>query len=130
MNDDDKIKIYQDGVNEGMKHITPSSTTLEKFGDISKEILELKTEWTTFKSRALSILLFGVLAAVSYGIWIGTLQTTVNNNTTNIVSNKEAISSFDKRIQANDITSAEIRTKLSNIETTLSEIKLSLKNVR
>jgi hypothetical protein len=130
MYDEEKMKTYNEGILEGMKHTGSSAATLEKFVDVNKEILELKTEWGTFKSRALSILLAGVVGAAGYGVWIGTLQQVVTTNERNIASNGVAIDNFDERIQANDITSAEVRAKLANIESTLAEIKLAIKNVR
>lgn len=61
------------------------------------------------------------------GIWVGTIQTRQLRNVDDIEKVNKRQDEFSERIQRNDVTSAEIRTKLNAIEATLIEIRQSIR---
>ena len=126
MNDDEKLEIYKDGFIEGQKHIIPSSLSIAN----KEEIAELKNEWDQFKSKATGYLIAYITlligSIVGYAIWVGDINRTVAQNKEAIMANARTLADFDRRIQANDITSAGVIAKLSGIEATLSKIEASI----
>ena len=66
-------------------------------------------------------LLFGI------GSWVATMQSSVKNNTDDIADHRAEIQSLIDGQRNTDVVSAEIKTKLVNIETTLQEIKANLR---
>ena len=42
-----------------------------------EETTELKKEWSAFKKNAITILGSGLVALVGYGIWVGTIQSSI-----------------------------------------------------
>ena len=61
------------------------------------------------------------------GSWVATMQSSVKNNTDDIADHRAEIQSLIDNQRNTDVVSAEIKTKLVNIETTLQEIKTNLK---
>ena len=125
--DEEELKIYNQGICEGMKHQMPSGETTIITNGIKKEISELKKEWDELKGKLLRYYLTFLIVVASYGIWVGTIQTTINQH--EVADNKmeTQIVEIDKRQQSSDITSAEIKTKLAGIEASLVDIKEALK---
>ena len=123
MTEDEKMEIYNKGVAEGVKHQTPSPQTLE-------EIRELKAEWHEFKARALTVLISSCFLFAGYGIWVGTIQANVQSNLQRLEVQTNRISTIDTRQQASDVTAAEIKAKLSAIETSLIDIRQAIKGIR
>ena len=66
-------------------------------------------------------LLFGI------GAWVATMQSSVKNNTDDIADHRVEIQGLIDNQRSTDVVSAEIKTKLVNIEVTLQEIKQNLK---
>lgn len=121
--DNQRMEDFNRGVVEGMKHQQPSPTTL-------LELNELKAEWAQLKTRALNILIAGVVIVGGYGIWVGNIQTGMTQLARNIDSNSEENVKFDARLGALEVNNGEIKTKLIDIEATLQEIKLSIGRIR
>ncbi len=91
------------------------------------EVQELRREWEQWKSRTFWFLVASIGAFVGYGIWIGTMQTRVENAERNVAENKASISRLVDSQNVANISMASVLAKLSGIETTLSEIKATLK---
>lgn len=108
---------------DGRRHANSSQETLRLMEEHEKICRLIQGEWKSFKNRSLGILLGFVGLSGGYGIWVGTVNFTVNRNIQDIQETRSLISQIAEKQQKTDITSAEIRTKLSNIETTLIEIK-------
>jgi hypothetical protein len=68
-----------------------------------------------------------VVVIVGYGIWVGTIQTTIENHANADAKMESDIKEITSRQQGADISSAEIKTKLISIEATLVEIKNAVK---
>lgn len=108
---------------DGRRHANSSQETLRLMEEHEKICRLIQGEWTSFKNRSLGILLGFVGLAGGYGIWVGNINVTVNRNIRDIQETRFLVSAISEKQQKADVTSAEIRTKLSNIETTLIEIK-------
>lgn len=113
---------YHAGFLEGQKHLEPSPETL-------RILTEMKTEWAQLKNRALYALLGALTVAVAYGVWVGTIQNRLDNGEETHVELAERVAKIDGQQRANDVTLASIKTELANINTTLLEIKSSLKRL-
>lgn len=122
-----ELTIYQKGVAEGMKHQVPAPETLRMIEDAEKAIEDLKGEWAKFRNFSLSVLVSGIVVFTGYGIWVGSIQSAITENYKLHQKQDERIDFIDKRQQAADISSTEIKTKLVGIEASLVEIKRALK---
>ena len=122
-----ELTIYQKGVAEGMKHQVPAPETLRMIEGAEKAIEDLKGEWTKFRNFSLSVLVSGIVVFTGYGIWVGSIQSAITENYKLHQKQDERIDFIDKRQQAADISSTEIKTKLVGIEASLVEIKRALK---
>lgn len=126
MNETD-LAIYQKGVAEGMKHQVPAPETMRLIQDVKGEMDEMREEWAKFRGVALTAVLSGVMVVAGYGIWVGSIQSAITENYKLHQKSDERIESIDKRQQAADISSTEIKTRLIGIESSLIEIKHALK---
>lgn len=114
------MEAYRSGFNEGQKHTTPSEETL-------RFITEMKTEWAQMKTRALTML-FGTLAlAVTYGIWVGTIQARIDAGEDAHTELTASVTKIDGQQRVNDISLAGIKSELASINATLLEIKTAIK---
>jgi hypothetical protein len=123
MTEDEKMEVYNRGIAEGVKHQAPSPQTVE-------EINELKEEWHEFKSRALWLLIGGLVAMVGYGSWVGVVQSEVSYNRAQLSSLDGKHAQIETRLGKVEITNSEIKSRLNSIDTTLQEIKLAIKELR
>lgn len=121
------LESYQKGVVEGMKHQKPSDETLTLHEALKNELAELKKEWDEMKSRIFVLFLGSAAVLVGYGVWVGTIQSFMNEHSRWAEKIDVRIVDMDKRQQISDVNAAEIKTKLIGIETTLIEIKQALK---
>ena len=122
MTDDEKMELYNKGVAEGVKHQVPSPQTIE-------EINELKAEWHEFKSRALLILVSGLIAMAGYGTWVGVIQSEMSYNRTRIESVESKHGQIESRLGSVEINNSEIKSRLNSIDATLQEIKVAIKSL-
>jgi hypothetical protein len=117
---------------ETRKHLSEYPMRKKNLDDVinaqKEDTLELKREWVSFKKHATNILIGGLGAMVAYGIWVGTIQSSIQYNATQLTQTQIKVNDIDRRQQASDVSNAEIKTKLNNIESTLLEIKTTLKN--
>ena len=127
MTDDEKMDNYNKGFKAGTEHQHPSDETIRMHNEVSREVMELKNEWVTFKSRALKILLGSSAVLVGYGMWVGTIQSFVTEHGKWADRMEIRVVEIDRRQQSADVTNAEIKTKLVGIEASLVEIKNALK---
>lgn len=96
---------------------------LAGFLEREKDREDMRNEWRNLKTWAFALIIGSLLAFVSYGMWVGNINSQTLSNAKMIEQAQLRIDSVDKRQQLSDITSAEIRTKLVSIEATLAEIK-------
>lgn len=121
--EDQMLEEKQRSFEDGRRHANSSQETLRLMEEHEKICRLIQSEWKSFKNRSLGILLGFVGLAGGYGIWVGNINVTVSRNIRDIQETRFLVSAISEKQQKADVTSAEIRTKLSNIETTLIEIK-------
>jgi hypothetical protein len=121
------LVMYQKGVAEGMRHQTPAPATMSLISDVKGEMDELRAEWSKLRGVALKSVIGGVIIVAGYGMWVGSIQSAITENYKLHQNGDDRIDGIDKRQQAADISSTEIKTKLIGIEASLIEIKQALK---
>lgn len=88
---------------------------------------ELKDRQITLSIGTASVLVVFMAGVIySSSIRINNIENTLNLCKDTMVKNAQDIDSTQKVLQQNDVTNAEIKTKLVNIEATLQEIKQQL----
>jgi hypothetical protein len=88
---------------------------------------ELKDRQITLSIGTASVLVVFMAGVIySSSIRINNIENTLNLCKETMVKNAQDIDSTQKVLQQNDVTNAEIKTKLANIEATLLEIKQQL----
>lgn len=117
---EDELSIYNRGISEGIKHQKMSPET-------EQEITELKAEWLDFKRVSRNILIGALVPVVGYGVWVGTIQSKINEFTRYVEVDQKMNEDIRGKIQSTEISNADIRARLINIESTLLEIKQGLK---
>ena len=95
-----------------------------------EEIQELRDEWRELKERAFYALVVGILVAVGYGIWVGTIATRVDRNATDIAKADQRSTTNEARLNAIEITNSSTNARLSSIDAVLQEIKLAIKQIK
>lgn len=117
---DDRFSCYNEGFKAGALHATMSPET-------AREIKELKDEWADMKKLFRTLLITGLITMVGYGAWVGTITVKVAKYEEAIHEGEGQRAEIMTKVQASEIVSAEVRTKLISIEATLLEIKSALK---
>jgi hypothetical protein len=91
---------------------------------IMKELKDRQITLSIGTASVLVVFMAGVIYSSS--IRINNIENTLNLCKETMVKNAQDIDSTQKVLQQNDVTNAEIKTKLVNIEATLLEIKQQL----
>jgi septal ring factor EnvC (AmiA/AmiB activator) len=91
---------------------------------IMKELKDRQITLSIGTASVLVVFMAGVIYSSS--IRINNIENTLNLCKDTMVKNAQDIDSTQKVLQQNDVTNAEIKTKLVNIEATLQEIKQQL----
>jgi Tfp pilus assembly protein PilO len=97
---------------------------------ISEELLEIKEEWKSFKKLLFHLLIAAVLAVLSYGFWIGAIETRVSRNETDILENDKRSAINENRLNAIEITNSSTNARLTSIDIVLQEIKLAINKLK
>lgn len=102
---------------------------LATYPERRKDVEEMQKEWKEFKTRAFWAMASFIGAILSIGIWVGSIQTNIQH--INELAGRAAsqADNTDKRLNALEINNGEIKTKLSSIEATLQEIKVSIRQL-
>jgi Tfp pilus assembly protein PilO len=103
------------------------NSQVRQTAEVKKVADEVRNEWASLKKYAFGALIAGMVSVFGYGAYIKGLSSDMENNKARITSAEIKIDAIDKQQQASNITLAEIRTQLLNINTTLVEIKNSIK---
>lgn len=77
----------------------------------------------TIEQTARNILVAGIVVAVGYGVWVGTIQASLTQTV-------EIAKQNQTRVTALEINNGEIKTRLTSIEATLQEIKIAINQLR
>lgn len=103
---------------------------LATFPERNKELDEMKNEWREFKSKALWIFICSASVLVSYGVWVGTMQTNITQIQKEQGKADVLHEQISERVNNLEVTNGEIRARLSSIDATLLEIKAAIKLIR
>lgn len=87
----------------------------------------MKTEWKQFKNRAITILLTACIALVTYGIWVGNMQTEIEYSKAKLVEHESKLSTLSNNESSARAQLAGIEVQLRQIDMTLQEIKSKLR---
>lgn len=102
---------------------------LATYPERRKDVVEMQNEWKEFKQRAFWTMLSFIISILGVGIWVGTIQSNIQNIQLN--ADKAAVLSdqLDRRLQALEVTNGEIKARLTSIDVALQEIKLSIRGI-
>lgn len=117
---DEKIQLFERGVKTGIEHRGMSKET-------EREIGEMRDEWADTKKFVRGVALVVGLALLGYGVWVGTIETRIDDYGSRISNGEKVYDDLRTKVQSAEVSAAEIKTKLTNIELTLIEIKQALK---
>jgi hypothetical protein len=87
---------------------------------------EMKKEWKEFNTRATWMLIGFLGSILAIGIWVGTMQTNVQNLSNGVEDALSHHDDYDKRLNALEVNNGEIKSRLTSIEVTLQEIKTAI----
>jgi hypothetical protein len=127
MDDDEILKIYNRGVEEGKKHKTPSPDTV-RMNDANKvEIEGVASDLEAFRIGLVKLALGLMSVMVGYGIWVGTIQSTVANQGEDIVELKGNDVELKTETQDTRVVLIEVKTKMLSLESMLTKIDAKLR---
>lgn len=92
-----------------------------------KVFAEIRFEWDQLKDKLLWMILGFLGSILAIGVWVGTIQTNFGHIQDEVDKQGKQYAQLEIRTGTQEITSAEIKTKLISIEATLQEIKIAVK---
>jgi len=99
-------------------------------GEVVRRILELE-DWKKYTNRLLFGIIFGAMGTIlSFGIWVGTVQTSASHNHESLTSLDVTNKEYGTRINRLEINNSDIKARLISIEATLQEIKQSISRIK
>lgn len=102
---------------------------LATFPERHEDMLEMKKEWGEMKSKAMWVLLGFVGSILAIGVWVGTMQTNIENITQDHEDADEWSQQVERRLGTLEVTNGEIKARLTSIDLALQEIKVAIKNI-
>ncbi len=103
---------------------------LATYPDHYQDVLEMKKEWNEYKGKAFWVLVGFSGSILSIGIWVGAMQTNIDNVNKDHLKSYAEFAQIEKRIGLLEVTNGEIKTRLTSIDLILQEIKLSINQLR
>jgi len=102
---------------------------LATFPERHNDLIEMRKEWGEFKNRSFWILIGFISSILLIGVWVGTIQTNIEN--INEVQAKADLKrdQAEKRIGSLEVSGAEILTRLTSIDLALQEIKYNVRQL-
>ena len=103
---------------------------LATFPDRREHEAKRDREWDEFKNRMFWMLIAGIASVLSIGVWVGIMQTHVEQIMADHAKIDVKTTQFDDRLGQLEVNNGEIRTRLSSIDSTLQEIKISIRQLK
>lgn len=103
---------------------------LATFPERHHDTLEMRKEWQEFKSKALWIMVGFVASVLAVGVWVGTIQSNIDEINADHSKLDVRYSAIEQRLGILEVNNGEIRTRLAAIEASLLEIKASILQIR
>jgi len=102
---DELHEIWTLGFTEGQKHTKPSALTIEKIGNLDKDLKTLSKDLNVlsvgvskFKSAIIYFLLSLLASFIFIGIWVGNIQSRADNNKEDIYEVKTFLTRIEEKI--------------------------------
>lgn len=121
--EEDMLKAKDFSFRDGLSHSAPSPETTRRLGELEKDLDKVINSGSILSKVSVG-------ALVIIGIWVGTIQARQLRNLEDIGMANSRYEAIDRRVQANDVSAAEVRAKLVGIEATLQEIKAAIKGIK
>lgn len=106
--------------NEQYKNGVEDGSTQSQLNRLAKDVEKMNSSMAILSKVGIGVL-------VGVGVWVGTIQTRQLRSMDDINTLTSRVENVQERQQASDIVSAEIKTRLGNIDSTLLEIKAGLR---
>lgn len=87
-------------------------------------------DFTDFRKTLRNFFLANLGFLIGAGIWVGTIQTQAERNRTDLDQHIKRVDAIEDKVNKNDVSLAEIRTKLTGIEAMLVELRIDVKKIR
>lgn len=100
------------------------------YPDHRQDVIEMKKEWNEYRTKAFWVLLGFSGSILAIGVWVGTMQTNIDNVNQDHVSFEEKNRQIETRLGLLEVTNGEIKTRLTSIDLILQEIKLSINQLK
>ena len=118
MEEENVVQIYSKGFEEGKKHSYSSETV--RINDVIKvEFDGMANEWAYFKDLLIKGLFAISIALLTYGVWVGTIQTTV-------AAHDKSLNELQPEVRASTVSNAEIKTELRAINNSQQRIEKAM----
>jgi hypothetical protein len=95
-----------------------------------KDLQEMQNEWKEYKNKAMWVLLGFSGSILAIGVWVGTMQTTLESVTSHEGEDKARFLQVEARLNSAEVNNAGVLARLASIEVTLQEIKVAVKSLR
>ena len=93
-----------------------------------EEVHNISNDMRSLKTKAIFFLLGLIIAVIGYGIWVGTIQTRVTRNESDLAKITSKIETLVSSNNQSQVQMADINARLKNLEVILIEIREQLKN--
>lgn len=103
---------------------------LATFPDRYNDVQEMKKEWAEYKTKAMYVLLGFSGSVLAIGIWVGTLQTNIENINQEHSKLELNTQQIEARVNLLEVTNGEIKARLTSIDLMLQEIKLAINQLK
>ncbi len=113
--------------NELLKEVEHHIAT---YPDHRQDVLEMQKEWAEYKTKAFWVLLGFSGSILTIGIWVGTMQSNIDNITKDHVAIDDQAHQMEARLNMLEVTNGEVKARLTSIDLILQEIKLSINQLK
>lgn len=100
------------------------------YPDHRQDVIEMQREWAEYKRKAFWVLLGFSGSILTIGIWVGAMQTNIDNITQDHAVYNTKTSQIETRLNLLEVTNGEIKARLTSIDLILQEIKLSINQLK
>ena len=113
--------------NELLKEVEHHIAT---YPDHRQDVIEMQQEWADYKSKAFWVLLGFSGSILAIGIWVGAMQSNIEEVTQDHVSFEKQNREIENRLGLLEVTNGEIKARLTSIDLILQDIKLSINQLK
>ena len=100
------------------------------YPDHRQDVIEMQKEWADYKAKAFWVLLGFSGSILAIGVWVGTMQSSIEEVTKDHIDYQEQNQQIETRLGLLEVTNGEIKARLTSIDLILQEIKLSINQLK